>query len=63
VLSVYESLQLIFSEDNDRANEWLSKPNKAFDGASGLEVLLNGDNEKVRQHLKNHLYNAKNSDR
>ena len=58
VISVFESLQLIFSEDKNRADEWLSKPNEAFDGTSALEVLLNGDIEKVRQHLKYHLYNA-----
>jgi len=58
VLSVYEFLQLIFSKDKDQANEWLSKPNKAFGDTSALEVLLNGDIERVRQYLKYHLYNV-----
>jgi len=58
VLSVYESLQLIFFKDKNQATEWLSKPNKAFDDASALEVVLSGDIERVRQYLKYHLYNA-----
>lgn len=58
LISIYESLQVIFPDDQDRANEWISKPNKAFDGASALEVMLAGDTEKVRSYLRYHVYNA-----
>lgn len=56
VLSIHDSLRVILPED--QANLWPSKPNAAWDGASALDVMLAGDIERVRKHLKYHLYSA-----
>lgn len=59
VLSIHESLRVIFSEaGEDRAYQWVSKPNKAFEGNSPVEIILAGDIERVRKYLKYHVYNA-----
>jgi hypothetical protein len=59
VLSIHESLRVIFSEaGEDRAYQWVSKPNKAFEGSSAVEIILAGDIERVRKYLKYHIYNA-----
>lgn len=57
VISIYDSLHRIFEEPN-QADAWISKPNSAFAGKSGLELMLSGDIEKVGKHLKYHLYSA-----
>lgn len=59
VLSIHESLRVIFSEaGEDRAYQWVSKPNRAFEGNSAVEIILAGDIERVRKYLKYHVYNA-----
>ena len=58
LLSIYESLQVIYSENLDRANKWPLRPNRAFDGMSPLEVMLAGNAERVQKYLKYHVYNA-----
>ena len=58
VLSMFESLQSIFSEDKSRAYEWPKRPNAAFDGVSAVELMLAGEIERVRKYLKYHVYNA-----
>ncbi len=58
VISIHDSLQVIFSEEKDRANSWITKANKVFDGKSALEIIINGDAERIRKYLKYHTYNA-----
>lgn len=58
VISIFESLRVIYSEDPDRAFIWPTKPNKEFGGKPALEVMLDGDIEQVRRYLKYHCYNA-----
>ncbi|HET8801453.1 MAG TPA: MbcA/ParS/Xre antitoxin family protein [Marinobacter sp.] len=58
VLTIQDSLMCIFENDGDRAAAWPLKSNRAFDGASALDVMLSGDGERVRQYLKYHVYNA-----
>lgn len=58
VLSIFESLQSIFSEDKSRAYEWPKRPNAAFDGLSAAELIVAGEIERVRKYLKYHVYNA-----
>lgn len=58
ILSIRDSLCAIFQGDKERGRHWLARPNKAFDGASALEVMLGGDCEKVRKYLRYHVYNA-----
>jgi len=58
VLSIFESLQSIFSEDKSRAYEWPKRPNDAFDGVLAVELIVAGEIERVRKYLKYHVYNA-----
>lgn len=58
VLSIYESLQVIYYEAQDRALQWPVKPNREFKGKSAVDLMLNGDIERVRKYLKYHVYNA-----
>jgi len=58
VIAIYESLEMIFAGDKDRANEWPSKPNAEYGGSSALEIMLAGDMERVKLYLRYHLYNA-----
>lgn len=58
VLSIYESLLSIFEGNEDRAIEWPSRSNKAFDGKSALDLILDGHSEQVRKYLKHHVYSA-----
>ncbi|MGH7886153.1 MAG: MbcA/ParS/Xre antitoxin family protein [Thermodesulfobacteriota bacterium] len=53
VLGIYKALQILFPNP-ERADNWVSKPNKAFGGESAKERMLAGeimDLAKVRQHL------------
>jgi len=58
VLSIFESLQSIFSEDKSRAYEWPKRPNAAFDSVSAVELMLAGEIERVRKYIKYHAYSA-----
>lgn len=58
VLSIYDSLYAIYEGDQDRASQWPTRPNSAFDGLRPLDALLSGDIERVAQYLRYHVYNA-----
>ncbi|MGP4846189.1 antitoxin Xre/MbcA/ParS toxin-binding domain-containing protein [Marinobacter sp. 1Y8] len=58
IISIYESLQVMFSEDKERADAWPAKPNADFDGKPALDVMLAGDIKRVREYLKYHVYNS-----
>lgn len=42
ILGIYKTLQILFTENN-RADNWLHKPNAAFGGQSALERMLGGN--------------------
>ncbi len=53
ILSIWKALRILFTVDA-RAEEWIRQPNAFFDGASALEVMLQGgvaDIYRVRQYL------------
>lgn len=53
IVGIYKALRIIFSDEN-QANAWISKPNKAFGGRSALEIMLQGkitDIARVRGYL------------
>jgi len=58
VLSIYDSLYAIYEGDRDRASQWPTRPNRAFDGLRPLDAMLSGDIERVAQYLRYHVYNA-----
>ncbi len=41
ILGIYKALKIIFS-DESQANEWIKKPNTAFNSQSALDVMLQG---------------------
>jgi len=57
VISIHDSLHRIF-ENRDQADSWIKKTNAAFDKRSALDFMLDGDIERVRKHLKYHLFNG-----
>jgi len=53
LLSIWKSLELVFT-DPQRSDAWLRQPNEFFEGASALDVMLEGnfyDVVRVRQYL------------
>ncbi|WP_310736563.1 MbcA/ParS/Xre antitoxin family protein [Pseudoalteromonas sp. SG41-1] len=53
MLGIYKNLGILFSEKT-QANEWLHKPNKAFDGVQALDYTSLGQTvhlRKVRHYL------------
>lgn len=53
MLSIWKALRILFTID-ERGEEWIRKPNEFFDGASALDIMLQGgvvDIYKVRQYL------------
>lgn len=53
LLGVWKSLRILF-DDEERAEEWVRKPNTYFDGASALDVMLEGNVSslyRVRRYL------------
>lgn len=48
IIGIYKGLGLIFN-DRSRADEWVNKPNKEFNGQSALEFMLGGDIERLKQ--------------
>ena len=53
ILSIWKALRILFTIDA-RAEEWIRRPNTFFDGASALEIMLQGgvaDIYRVRQYL------------
>ncbi|WP_247744453.1 MbcA/ParS/Xre antitoxin family protein [Sulfitobacter sp. R18_1] len=53
ILGIHKALRIIFS-DAQRCYDWIKAPNKAFGGASALQVMLGGeltDLMRVRRYL------------
>jgi uncharacterized protein (DUF2384 family) len=53
ILSIWKALRILFTVD-ERGEEWIRRPNDFFDGASALEIMLQGgvaDIYRVRQYL------------
>lgn len=53
ILSIWKALRILFTID-ERGHEWMRRPNAFFDGATALEVMLQGgvvDIYRVRQYL------------
>ena len=53
LLAIWKALQILFTEP-ERSDTWLKRPNEFFDGASALDVMLEGnfyDIVRVRQYL------------
>jgi hypothetical protein len=53
LLAIWKSLEIVFT-DPQRSDVWLRRPNEFFEGASALEVMLEGnfyDVVRVRQYL------------
>lgn len=53
IAGIYKSLKILFPNVS-QANDWIKKPNAAFNGQSALEVMLAGsivDLARVRRYL------------
>jgi len=53
LLGIWKSLHIVFTDD-DRADEWVRRNNRYFDGASALDVMLEGNVSsiyRVRRYL------------
>ena len=53
ILAIWKALRILFTVD-DRAHEWVRRPNEFFDGKSAVDVMLGGrvsDIYTVRQYL------------
>lgn len=50
LLGIYKALRILFPTE-ERAAEWPRKPNRAFGGASALDVMLDGRLSEVRRYL------------
>ncbi|MBH0074773.1 DUF2384 domain-containing protein [Pseudoalteromonas sp. SWYJ118] len=48
VLGIYKNLGILFPE-RTQANEWLNKPNEAFNGSTALNCMLLGTIENLRE--------------
>ena len=48
VIGIYKNLMTLFPKQN-QANEWLHKPNKAFDGSTALGLMLLGQTVHLRE--------------
>lgn len=55
LMGIHKALRIVFTEA-DRAYGWVKRPNDAFGGASGLDVMTGGeltDIMRVRRYLDN----------
>ena len=53
LMGIHKSLRILLTE-NARVYEWVQKPNRAFNGRSGLDIMLGGyltDLFRVRHYL------------
>ncbi|MBP2510292.1 uncharacterized protein (DUF2384 family) [Agrobacterium tumefaciens] len=53
LLGIWKSLHIVFTDD-DQADEWVRRSNRYFDGASALDVMLEGNVSsiyRVRRYL------------
>jgi uncharacterized protein (DUF2384 family) len=46
LLSIFKALQILFP-DPERADSWLTRPHRLFDGRSALDVLLGGQLQDI----------------
>jgi hypothetical protein len=53
ILGIYKNLRILFPTEQ-RANEWVKKPNKAFGGRPAIEVMIE-DPAPVRRYLDSQL--------
>lgn len=53
VFGVYKNLKIIFPTEQ-QANEWVRKPNKAFDNRAAIEAMID-DPATVRRYLDSQL--------
>lgn len=58
ITTIRDALHRIFDFSAEHADAWVSKPNRAFEGRTPLDVMLTGDIEQVRRYVMYHLYNA-----
>ena len=52
-MAIYKALQILFP-DPDRADAWLRRPSRVFEGRSALDVMLGGrlqDIIRVREYI------------
>lgn len=49
ILGIYKNLRILFPTE-ERANQWVKKPNKAFGGRSALDIMIE-DPAIVRRYL------------
>jgi uncharacterized protein (DUF2384 family) len=53
ILSIWKALRILFTVD-ERAEDWVRRPNDFFDGAPAVEIMLQGgvsDLYRIRQYL------------
>ena len=50
VLGIYKALRTLYPNE-DRANAWVKKNNRNFDGRAAIKVMLEGNLKAVRQYL------------
>ena len=53
VFGIYKNLRIIFPTEQ-QANEWVKKPNKAFDNRTAIEVMVDNPST-VRRYLNSQL--------
>lgn len=53
VFGIYKNLRIIFPTEQ-QANEWVRKPNKAFDNRAAIEAMID-DPATVRRYLDSQL--------
>lgn len=58
IMRIHDALLRIFDFSSEHADAWVSKPNRAFEGRTPLDLMLTGDIEQVRLYVMYHLYNA-----
>lgn len=55
LMGIHKALRIVFTE-TERSYGWVKRPNDAFGGASGLDVMLGGeltDIMRIRRYLDN----------
>lgn len=60
IFGIYKALRLIFPTE-DQANAWPKKPNRAFNGSSALDVMLEGRLADVRRYLDGQCFDESDS--
>jgi len=50
VIGIYKALRTLYPT-RERADAWVKKTNRAYDGKTALQVMLDGNLAQVRKHL------------